>query len=442
MLNALHSLTARLLPRLAYHRLIGDWNKDGFKKYFFNTGWMFLARVVAFVVSFFVIAVVARYLGPENLGKLSYAQSLVAIFSMFASLGLDQILYRELIANPKREKELLGTAALAKLLCGGATLIVTILTSLLIGGEPLLTWLVAIIALSFIFQPLGVVGHVFSARVRSKYPSYANIIGAFAIAFLKIVVVFFEEGLLYFAVIIAFEILLNSILLYWLYAKVFGGSLINWRVSFSTFKALLSDSWPLMFAGVTGYIYTRIDQVMLKHLIDATAVGLYEVAVRLTEPLSFIPGIIIGSLFPAIINARGADATEYRRRLRSLTTLCLGLSAGLAAIVFIFSAHIVELMFGSDFRESAAILRIYVWSTVGSVAMALMYNYFIAEHRTYLHLIYTAGGAVINVLLNMLLIPPLGASGAAYATLLTVAFITAAFLLTRRPFTFRRGGGE
>jgi len=431
MYQKLNNVSRRLLPRWAYTKLIGQWDNAGLKKYFHNTGWFFFGRIATFAISFFTIAFVARYLGPENLGRLSYAQGFIAIFSMFASLGIDQVVYRDLVASPEREGEILGTAVAMKFFFGILTFIGTIVIAFFINPEPILTWLIALIALSFIFQPFGVVGHIFNARVMAKYPAYVAIVVAVLIPLLKLLVIYFDKGILYFALIVALEAFVLSAAYLFLYWYVLGRSLLEWRFSLSTFTSLAHDSWPLMLVGVTGYLYLRIDQVMIQHFIDSTSVGLYEVAVRLTEPLGFIPGVIIGSLFPALINAQRNNQAEYRRRLRSLTALCLGISSILALILFAAAPLLVHILFGEAFSASVPILRIYVWSTVGTIATMLMYNYFIAENRTYIQLIFTFSGAVLNVLLNLILIPKLGITGAAYATLITVTSIVSVFVLLR-----------
>src|SRR5436190_14620310 len=94
-----------------------DWfGTEGFQKYFKNTSWMFLGRIVGLLISFFVTAYVARYLGPANYGMLIYAISFVGLFSFLANLGIDQILYRDLVRFPEKANELLGTTFILKLL--------------------------------------------------------------------------------------------------------------------------------------------------------------------------------------------------------------------------------------------------------------------------------------------------------------------------------------
>ena len=422
------TITKKILPKWIYQRLIGDWNKDGFKKYFSNTSWIFIARVVSILVSFFTIAIVARYLGPDNYGKISYAQSFVAIFSVFASLGIDQVLYRDLIAHPEKEKELLGTAFVSKLFFGSITLITTLLVSVVVKNDPILTWLIFIITFSFLFQSFGVIAHAFSAKVKAKYTSYVAIIIAFLIPALKLALIYFGKGILYFAVVISFEALIFAFGYVYIYMHIFRYSPLDWRFSVHTFKGLLRRSWPLMLASLSGYIYGRIDQVMIQHFLDSAAVGVYGIAVRLTEFLSFLPGIIVASLFPAIMNAREHDTIEYKKRFRYLTLLCIIISTFLAICLFILSPLIVSVLFGKEFFESIHLLRIYVWSNIGTISVILMQNYFVAENKSLHFLFFSVFGASINLGLNVVLIPRFGAQGAAYATLITLFLVVCTFL--------------
>src|SRR6056297_4280649 len=82
----------------------------GFKKYFFNTGWLMANKVLRLFVGLFVGVYVARYLGPDKFGILSFAMSFVALFGAFAKLGLDGIVVRNAVQDPDSRDELLGTA--------------------------------------------------------------------------------------------------------------------------------------------------------------------------------------------------------------------------------------------------------------------------------------------------------------------------------------------
>ncbi len=437
MFGKLHTITRMILPNWIYQRLIGDWNNHGFKKYFRNTGWVAVARIITLVISFLTITLVARYLGPENYGNLSYAQNFVAIFSAFAVLGIDQILYRDLVAHPEKETELLGTAFLMRLIFGALTLVVTIITAVIINEDTILNWMIGIITLTFLLQPFGVISHVFNARVLSKYNAYITIGIAFIIPSLKLLVIFFDKGILYFSAIVTIEALAYLVAYIFIYQRFLRQSIFSWTFSFFTFTSILRDSWPLLLASLSGYIYGRIDQIMIQQYIDSSAVGFYDIAVRLTELLGFLPGIIIASLFPAIINARKSDLSEYKKRLWALTILCLIISFLSALTLYLLAPFIITLLFGNNFFDAIGITRIYVWSTLGTIAIILMQQYFIVEHHSRLFLIFSILGAGINIGLNTIFIPLYGINGAAYATLITLTCITSIFLLTKR-FIFNK----
>ena len=86
-----------------------------FMKYFKNTSWLFGEKILRMIVALFVGVWVARYLGPEKFGLLSYAQSFVALFAVVASLGLDSLVVRELVKDESRAETLLGTSFFLKI---------------------------------------------------------------------------------------------------------------------------------------------------------------------------------------------------------------------------------------------------------------------------------------------------------------------------------------
>jgi O-antigen/teichoic acid export membrane protein len=428
----LHSLSRRLLPTWAHNRLIGDWDKNGFQKYFQNTGWIFLAKMVTFAVSFFTIAMVARYLGPANYGKLSYAQSFVSIFSIFASLGIDQILYRDLVAHPEREREILGTAFVAKLFFGVITFVATIVSAFIIDNDPILTWMIGIIALTFLLQPLGILSLFFQARVQAKYASIITMVLAFLIPGLKLLIIILHQGILYFSALLALEAIVLAVFNLYLYIAIFNDNPLEWKFSFIIFKKLTNDSWPLLLAGFSSYLYGRIDQVMIQHFLNSASVGLFDAAVRLSEIWGFFPGIFITSLFPAIVNARKHNHVEYVKRFMTLSGFSLAVAASIAAGVCIAAPLIIRVLFGPAFHESATVLRIYIWSLVGAIAVTLMQSYLITENKATKILVLTSLGAAINITLNWQLIPLYGIYGAACTTIISYSAIILIFIVSER----------
>src|ERR1700679_3122452 len=140
----------------------------GFRKYASNTSWLFLGRVFTLVIAFFVSTYVARYLGPTNYGILSYAIGIVGLFSFIANLGIDQIIYRELIKYPEKEADLLGSAMTLKFFGGLVAYALLTITTLTLDHNWFISSMVLIIGATFIFTPLQTINYYFQAKVLSK----------------------------------------------------------------------------------------------------------------------------------------------------------------------------------------------------------------------------------------------------------------------------------
>ncbi len=390
----------------------------GFRRYFINTGWMFFGHFFSLLVAFFVGAWIARYLGPREYGLVNYAVSFAGLFSFIASLGADNILSRELVRRPEQRDELLGTAWRLKLIGGILAFICASGVALIVESAPLVRLLIFLFSFSFIFQASGVISIFFQAEVMAKRNIKVQVLAAAFSAFLKIGLIFLGLGIVPLILIYALESLFYALGLFYSY-RVYGLKIRDWKFSPVLMKELWRDSWPLMLSGAAIVLFMRIDQVMIGRLLDASAVGFYAAGVKIAELWYFFPIVICSSLFPAIVRAREIDTGLYHRRLRRLYYL-LGLSAvALAIPVSLLAEPIIFYLFGPDYGPAVDVLRIYVWSGVGGFLGIAVGQYLLAENFVFINLTTHAGGAVLNIVLNVFWIKSLGINGAALATLVS-----------------------
>ena len=376
---------------------------------------MFFAKILSLIVSFFSVAYVVRGLGPANYGQLSFSVSFVSIFSFIATLGIDQVLYRDLIKYPEKKDVYLGTSFMLKMLAGFISVLICLFTAYFAQYEFITFLLIAITSLTFIFVPLQIIGIEFQSEVRSKYPSIISLFVVITLNILKILTIAFGKGIIYMAFISLFEpILIGTI--YIVFRKMYYRKPLVWKYDDGIAKQLLRDSWPMMFASAFALIYARIDQVFIKHLIDVSSVGIYDAAVRITEAWYFIPNIIVISLLPAIINAKKVSETQYSNRLGNLTILLVTLSILVAIPVSLFSPFIMNLLYGASFVTGSTVLSIYIWSGIGTSLSNLVTNYLIAENQRRIIFISTLVSMISNVILNIIFIPKYGIVGSAWAT--------------------------
>jgi O-antigen/teichoic acid export membrane protein len=385
-------------------------------RYLTNTTWLMAEKIVRMAVSLLVGVYVARYLGPAQFGMLSYAVSLVALFSPIAGLGLEEIVVRRLVENPDGREMILGAAFLLRIL--GSLVLLGMLGAVVYGASlgNNAGSLVMIIAGGILFQCFHVIDCYFQSRVLARMTS-ATYLGAMVIAsVLKVLLVLGNAPLIWFAVAYSLENLFAAVFFVFMYSRS-KADILAWRFEMPAAFALLKESWPMAFSGVVVMVYMRVDQVMIKAMINAEAVGQYAAAVQLSEAWYFIPVAINTSLFPAILNARRASQEVYYARLQKLYDSMVWLAVGLALPISLFAKEIVSLLFGGNYAPSGAVLQVHIWTGVFVFLGVASGKWYIAEDLARHSFFRALCGALLNVLLNLLLIPGYGILGAAIATL-------------------------
>ena len=389
----------------------------GFRKYFANTSWLLGERVLRMLVSLFVGIYVARYLGPERFGLLSYSLSFVWLFSSLSSFGLDDILVRELVKRPKQRKNLLGTVFWLKV-CGAVVMGIAIAAALHFKTEDEQTyWMIALITFGFLFQSTNVVDFYFQSQVQSKFTVRAQAIQLLLTSILKIYLVFSQAELIWFA----FALMLDQVLVAILFLLIYDWK-IEWfpflSFSWSQAKKLMRDAWPLIFSGMVVSVYMKIDQVMLKEMLDAEAVGIYAAAVKLCEAWYFVPIVVTASLFPAIISSK-KSAVLYQQRMQKLYDLMVWGSITVAIPTTFLADWVIVVFYGPEFLASTTVLRIYIWAGVFTFLGVASFKWLVTENLQRYSFYVLAIGAIINIGSNLLLVPIYGINGAAVATFIS-----------------------
>jgi O-antigen/teichoic acid export membrane protein len=408
-----------------------DFSSSSFKKYLANTSWLFFERILRIIISFVVTIFVVRYLGPKDFGLYSYVLSFFWLFGSLSTVGLEAISTREIVKHPEKRDEINGTVFFLRLI-GSITAIALITITLLITGEDTFTSiLILIVSGSFLFQSFSVIEYYFRGKVEAKYNAYALSASVIFSSILKVIFILIKAPLIYFVLAVVFEYVALAMGLVTVYQfnKL---SIFNWNYSKKLASSLLKDSWPLMLSGIVVMVYVRIDQILIKHLISEEAVGYYAVAARLSEAWYFIPVTLCNSIFPAIVNAKNISEEFYNNRLQKLYDLLAWLAIGIAVPITIFSNEIISLLFGSEFSQASPVLTIYIWAGVAVFLGVASSQYLINENLTKLSFIRNFVGMVLNVILNLIMIPLYGIIGSAIATLISYSVIAFALSFHRK----------
>lgn len=420
--------------------VIKGFDEAALKKYFVNTGLLMIGRIGSLAIKMVTTVYVANYLLPEKNGILSTSTSYVFLFAALAGLGLDSFIVKELHQFPKKRDTILGTSFLLKSAAGLICIPLIFLAWQVFPLSGIKYSFILILSFTGLFQSFTVVDAYFQSEVQSKYIMQVQIIGNIISALLKFLLVFvFKAELIYFVYAFTFDILLVSVGYILMYNRK-GRSIFKWNYDKTLAKKLLQLSWPLIISGIMVSVYMKIDTIMLKEIlggdIGKKASGAYATVVMFSEALNFIPVVIVSSLFPAILNAKRDDPERYQKRLQNLFDLMVWLSLAFAIFISIASPLIYK-SFRPEFASAAPVLAIHVWGSLFVFLGVASGQFLIAENLNKLTFVRTGFGAIVNIVLNILLIPSMGMMGTAIATV--IAYFSATFLILFIPKTRPQG---
>lgn len=399
-----------------------------------NSAWLVLDKVCRLGGGLLVSIMLARYLGPEEFGVLSYALSLTAFLGAFVYLGLSGLVVRDLVRYPDQKEVLLGTTFAMK--TGGGFLaycLILILAFLIHDYQDFEFRVLVIIGLSLFFKPFDTIDFWFQSRIKSRFTVMARGAAFMLSACLKAALVLTGASIVHLAMAFALEFVLAAIFLVLMY-RYQGFSIFAWKARLKKLRELFGQSWILLASGFLGLIYLKADQIMLRWLVGLEEVGIYSVAAQISEAWYFIPSVIVLSCYPRLIELKKRGEQDYESAIQRLLDLLFALSV-CVALVITFSAHyLIDFLYGSDYQRASTVLMIHIWAGVFMFMREVFNKWVLIENLLVFTIVSHGMGAIANIVLNLLLIPAYQSNGAAVATLISYGF-AAYFFLFLRPAT-------
>lgn len=414
---------------------IKGFDQQAFVKYFKNTGMLFVGRVGSLAIKFFVSISIANYLGLAKNGILNGGQVYIYFFAAIATLGLDQFIVKELHQFPENRDQILGTSFLMKVFAGLCCVPLIYAAYHIIPAKGTPYHYVFILSLIGIIQAFNVIDAYFQSQVQSKYIMQVQILGNILSAVVKLLLIYLKQPLVFFVFAYAFDVFLLSVGYYFTYQRK-ERSVFAWSFNIALARKLLQYSWPLIISGIMVSLYMKIDAIMIQNMVSVKEAGAYATVATLSEAWNFIPSVIVTSLFPAILNAKRDDPARYRIRVQHLYNLMVYLSMP-TAIIISFTAPLIYKLYHHEYAYAAPVLAVHIWSGIFVFLGAASSQVLIADNFNKLTFVRTGFGAIVNIALNLILIPKMGMMGAAIATL--VAYASAAFFIIFIPKVNRQG---
>lgn len=402
------------------------YQKPYLSKIFNNIGWLFFDKIFRMGVGLFLGAWMARYLGPSQLGLLNYILAIMSFLAVIAGFGLNNIVVRDLVQEAPNANQILGSAFFIQLISALLSFTLLIIVSFFLFDNKSSQLLCIMIGITLLFKPIDVIRFYFEANTLSKYIVWAENCSFIICSLLKIILLIAHVSLLAIAGVFLIDVIIISLLILWAYAYN-KQTFFNWQIKLTRIKHDLQQCWPLILSGLTIIIYMQIDKLMLGRMLNFTAIGIYTAATKISEIWYFIPMIIMSSVNPTLIQAKAVNEENYYYKLAFIIKLLVLISTFIALITTFLSPYIIQWLYGSQYQASTPVLTIHIWSGIFVSMGVATSQWFILENKQMLSFYRTLSGAIVNVLMNLALIPLYGEIGAAISTL--VAIFCASFLL-------------
>ena len=399
--------------------------------YINNSIWILAEKASRIISGILVGVLVARFLGKEQFGIISYALSVLSIFTVFSTLGLDGIVVRELITEKKKKYDIIGTTFWLRFI--GSFLVVIASTYYSFMRDPSdRTWIVFLVSIAVVFQSFSVIDFYFQSEVKGKFNAITQIITLIISAIVKLILIYFEAPLSWFASMVMLEAILTAINQLVFY-KQNQQEVSQWKFSLSEAKRLLSHSWPIIISAFMQMIYQQADKILIaRYLQDMGMVGQYSAATRISEASFFIPVALSAALFPGIINNRENKPLQLKR-LTQIYSLMIWSALIISIGGYLLGDWVIGFLYKDGFPLAPEIFKIHIWITIPVFFGTAWGSWLLALNKQKLITIYQVLVLIFILALEMYMIPKYGIKGAAYSVVFSYLLSLLAIIFVYKP---------
>lgn len=382
-----------------------------------NASWLIGGRIAQMLLSLLIGVLTARYLGPDNYGLIHYGTAYVTFFTSLCTLGINSVIIKNFIDYPDQQGETIGTTIVLRLVSSVLSSILIIgIVSILDHDEPMTIFVTALCSISLIFQAFDTIHYWFQSRYQSKISAIAVFIAYTVTSIYKLILLITGKDVRWFAFSTSVDYICVAIFLILAYKKNKG---LKLSFSWGKGKQLLQQSYHYILSGMMIAIYMQTDKLMIKQMLGETEVGFYSSATTICSMWVFVLNAVIDSMYPTIMKLYSANKEQFERKNRQLYAIVFYMS-GFVSICFMFLGDlVVRILYGEGYAPAGGILKIATWYTAFAYLGTARNAWIVCNNKQkYLKYMYL-GAAFINVIMNFILIPVLGAKGAAAASLIT-----------------------
>ena len=398
-----------------------------------GTGIIFIGTIIGMLLGFVGRVILVRYITQTEYGIYSLALVIISIFATISTLGLSEgaTRYIAYFRGKNEEGKVRGIisssikiAFVASILLAVISFFISDFISTSIFHAPALSTPLKIFSIAIPFTVLiNVFIAIFRGFDRADAQVYFNNIlrPVLYLLFLIAVVLF---GLSFLGVVYAYvlSIAVTCVVFVIYLMKKYPLSIRNGStVTNPMTKELLIFSVPLLAVSMLMMVMSWTDTLMLGYFKTPDVVGVYNAALPLASLLSMIT-VSVSFIYVPIISQLYSknQIEEVRRSYAILTKWCFMGGLPLFFVLFLFPDVVLNLLFGSRYVGAAVALQFLAFGFFLNASIGFAYSTLVVLGKSKFLMWTFVISAIINIILNMVLIPPMGIIGASIASALSV----------------------
>jgi len=394
------------------------------------------SRFAALLLAVVQTAIIGNGLSVEGSGQFLFALGFTSLFTVFATLGIQRVLVRDITRDTERRWDYVWSATAMTAILTFVSLLAITGSTWFLSDDPSKRW--AVVMASFSVVGFWALQRPFEAVLiayeRMGWLAWVNLAGAV----IKVAVIWLAFQLMNatwepFGSAIAHGAIAVANLLVFILCVSFAFYVGGWhrpRVSLGIMWKQVRECVPVTAAMLFSLLYFKSDIFLLERTLGDTGTGIYFPVQRLMEPLLMTAGLWGTAIFPALCRMAHTDAENYAQLKQSSLRLVIMLSCPMAVGVAVLAEPLVNLLTGPEALIGASTMMMRAYAIVipffffNGIAQEILY----AVHRNWLVVGAFALAAALSVGLNLYVLPQFGYLGLCYAAIASNAAVTAVFI--------------
>ncbi|PIP26945.1 MAG: hypothetical protein COX30_04480 [Candidatus Moranbacteria bacterium CG23_combo_of_CG06-09_8_20_14_all_39_10] len=391
-----------------------------------------VSKVLSTILALVAISFITRYLGKEGFGNYATVLAFLSFFAAISDLGLYYITIREISRAEADEEKILGNIFSIRIISSLVVFVFSPIVVLFFSYPIEVKKGIIIVAASFLFSSAyQLINGIFQKNLAMDRVALGELVGKIVQVMVVIAAVKLELSFNWIVASLLLNMIVSFCIIYFLSKKYVR---IHLQFDFKYWKSFLKESLPMGIATIITFIYFKLDTILLSVMQSSADVGIYNVAYKVLENITFFPAMIAGLVMPIMAHSIFTDRGKFIDIANKTFKVFIVLIVPLIVAVLFLADSIIGLIGGAGFAEAGNVLRILVFA-LAFIFFGQFFNTILIVGNLQKRLMWTLGvAAIINVTLNLIFIPRFSYMAAAYTSVITefVVVVLTAYMAAKK----------